>query len=196
MLFEQKRTRIQRKEIEGDEAKLDVYFKTVDPESRKAILDHSTAPEQQEVVAMLRKFFDIRYQMGKNGRYADSFLRHFIEMRMVRDNLDGWFSTKKNLKTVKNALEHMCLVDNSEFPEEILYGEMCQLVALYIETCYGDTNYTAIYCGFGKISDASIRAKLQNDLDAVGEIVPKHLHLEKECRILTQATKDMAALYL
>lgn len=173
----------------------DNYFAEAAPEKRKQILDQAMA-ENAEMAEQIGRLFERRYKKDKNGKYADTFLREFLQLKMTAENLDSMFAEKKNKKAAVRALHQMCLDEASEFPEEILYREMCQLAAWYIRICAGDKNYTAILWGLGKKSDAKITEKIALDLDRIGEAIPKYLDMEEEFRILKRAILDMKEKYL
>lgn len=172
------------------------YFAEFKPEARKAILEARRAQEVDETLELLEKLFALRYKQDKKGTYADQFLGYFLELRITAENLDGMFSERKNNKTVKKCLEELQLHEESEFPEELIYQEMCQLTGLYIFSCSKDVNYTSMIWGLGKKSDAKISEKINLDLERIGEAIPKYLSMEEEYRVMKAAILDTKKKYL
>lgn len=174
----------------------DRYYAEINPAKRKAMLDEGANGASEEEMAMLKGMFGKRYSVGKNGNYIDEFLREYMNLRLVADNLGGLFSTKRNTKIAKAAYAKMCLTGDQPYPQTMIYRELCNLITMYIDTCSKDKNYTAILWGVGKTSKAKIVEKIQRDLDSVGTVVPRTLNLMEESKLFTQAIEDMAAKYL
>ena len=195
MLFIPDRTPI--KPIEGGECcewPLS-YFMETEPEKRKQMLDQRT--EEDELTAQLNKLFHLRYEKdGKTGKYADLFLREWMNLRIAAENLDRMFSEKKNRKMTADALNALQLGENSQFDESLIYQEMCQMTRRYIVLCSGDINYTAVLWGLGKQSDEKIRQKIELGLERIGKLLPKYLQMEEEFRVLTTAISDTKKEYL
>ena len=196
MLFQEERTPLVPKEKENHVEWPANYFAEFKPEARKAILEARREQEVDETLELLEKLFELRYKQDKKGTYADQFLGHFLELRITAENLDRMFSERKNKKTVKKCLEELQLHEESEFPEELIYQEMCQLTGLYIFSCSKDVNYTSMIWGLGKKSDAKISEKINLDLERIGEAIPKYLSMEEEYRVMKAAILDTKKKYL
>lgn len=171
------------------------YFAETDPVKRRQILD-ARAGKEDSYLEQLEKLFQARYEQDKSGKYADIFLRSFLELKMTALDLDAAFSEKKNRRAVGRALKNLCLTETEGLSREILYREMCQLTALYIVLCAGDKNYTSVLWGVGKKSNAKIIEKIDLDLRRVGEALPEYLKLGEEFRILQNAILDTKKKYL
>lgn len=196
MLFQEERTPLTSKEKEMHREWPGNYFAELKPEGRKAILEARRTQEVDDTLLLLEKLFEFRYTRDKKGTYADQFLGQFLQLRITAENLDAMFSERKNRKVVKQCLEKLQLHGTSEFPEELIYQEMCQLTALYIVTCSGDVNYTSVIWGLGKKNDDKISQKINLDLERIGEAIPKYLSMEDEYRVLKAAIIDTKKKYL
>lgn len=196
MLFQEERTPLVPKEKVNQGEWPANYFAEFKPEARKAILEARRAQEVDETLELLEKLFALRYKQDKKGTYADQFLGHFLELRITAENLDSMFSERKNKKAVKKCLEKLQLHEGSEFPEELIYQEMCQLTGLYIFSCSKDVNYTSMLWGLGKKSDEKISEKINLDLERIGEAIPKYLSMEEEYRVMKAAILDTKKKYL
>ena len=196
MLFQPDRVALQSKAGNKKYEWPDSYFKEMDPAKRKAMLDKRSKEEDEQLLEQLKKLFAIRYKKDEKGKYADSFLRYWLELRVAAENLDGLFAERRNRRTVKAALKNLCLDESSDFPPELMYQEMCQLTASYIVTCSRDINYTAMLWGLGMKNDAKIQEKINLDLERIGEAIPKYLHMEEEFRVLKPAILDTKKDYL
>ena len=194
MLFQPDRTPLQPKAGNQEFEWPENYYREIDPVKRKEILDSRTE-EDGEHLEQLKKLFNLRYEKDSKGKYADLFLRNWLDLRITAENLDGMFSEKRNRKAVKTALKNLCLDETSEFPSDLMYLEMCHLTALYIVTCSRDINYTALLWGLGKKNDDKIQAKINLDLERIGEAIPKYLDMEEEFQVLKSAILDTKKLY-
>lgn len=196
MLFQEERTPFVSKEKKNQGDWLENYFVEFDPVARKVILDKRRNEEVDETLKCLEKLFALRYKQDKKGKYADQFLKQFLQLRITAENLDVMFSERKNKKAVRQCLEQLQLHADSEFPEELIYREMCQLTGLYIYFCSRDVNYTSMIWGLGKKSDEKISVKINLDLERIAEAIPKYLAMEAECKMLKTAILDTKKQYL
>ena len=196
MLFQPDRVALQSKEENQKYEWPESYFKEMDPAKRKAMLDQRSEEDDGEFLEQLKKLFAIRYKKDDKGKYVDTFLRYWLELRVAAENLDGLFAERRNRKTVKEALKNLCLDETSEFPSDLMYQEMCHLTAAYIVLCSKDINYTAVLWGLGKKNDDKIQDKINLDLERIGEAIPKYLHMEEEFQVLKPAILDTKKLYL
>ncbi|MCD8152341.1 MAG: hypothetical protein LUD71_04575 [Clostridiales bacterium] len=169
------------------------YYREPEPAKRKKILD-AYVPEDfdQEKLEQMKRLFEIRYSVDKNGVWADCFVRSFLELRMIAENMESVFASRRNKKMGTAALERLCLNRQEEFAEDVLYRELCHVTAVYISACTRDKNYTSFIWGLGKISDKKTVGKIRYDMQKVGEDIPKYLNAEEACRILSRAVKDTA----
>ncbi len=169
------------------------YYREPEPAKRKEIL-YAYQPEDfdPEKIKQMKKLFDIRYSVDVKGVWTDSFIRSFLELRMIADNMESYFASKRNKKMGMAAVHQLCLDRQEEFSEDVLYREMCHLTALYISACGSDKSYNSVIWGMGKRSDAKIRGKIAYDMQQVGEAIPKYLDMEEECRLLTKAIQVMS----
>ena len=137
----------------GGNEMYEAYYKEMNPEKRKKILNELKQSADEKEWELRKRLFDIRYTKTKKGDYADEFLRGWLELRVVSQNLDHLFSERKNVRLSKNILHKMCLDQTEVYPEEVLYQEMCNLTGRYISSCLKVTNYSSFLWGLGKISD-------------------------------------------
>ncbi len=164
------------------------YFNEPDPVKRKAALDALPADgDDAELVAQMKKLFEIRYTPHAKIGYADNFVRQFLELKMAAENLDSQFARKRVRRQVLKAIHELCLDRTDEFSEWLLYREMCHLTALYISSCQGDKHYNSFIWGIGQVSDERQAKRLNRDMDRVGEAIPKYLDLEEEYAIMKRA---------
>ncbi|MCD8217642.1 MAG: hypothetical protein LUD01_06285 [Clostridiales bacterium] len=167
------------------------YYREPEPAERKKILDACVPDDSDaERLEQMKRLFEIRYSVDKNGVWADSFVRSFLELRMIAEKTGSIFASRRNKKTGMAALESLCLNRLGEFGEDVLYRELCHTTAVYISACTRDKKYTSLIWGLGKISDKKTVGKIRYDMQKVGEDIPKLLHAEEECRILSRAVKD------
>ena len=169
----------------------EAYYKEMNPEKRMKILNELKESADVKEWELRKRLFDIRYTKTKKGDYADEFLRGWLELRVVSQNLDHLFSERKNVKLSKNIVHRMCLDQTDVYSEEVLYQEMCNLTGRYISSCLKDTNYSSFLWGLGKISDKKVRMKIESDLKTVGETSPEYLNMQDEFRILSLAITNM-----
>lgn len=196
MLFQPERTPWQPEKPGKNNEWPENYFRELDPAKRKKLLDGRDGKEDGPLLEQMRKLFDIRYRKDSRGNYADLFLRSWLELRVTAENLDAMFSQKRNRRAAQEALRSLCLDQDSEFPADLMYREMCQLTAFYIVTCSTDINYTAVLWGLGKKDDKKIREKITLDLERIGEALPKYLHMEEEFQVLQAAIFDTKKEFL
>ena len=195
MLFETEETILKSQPAKTEYEWPENYFAETDPAKRRRILD-ARAGEEDPWLEQLEKMFQARYERDRSGKYADTFLRSFLELKMTALNLDAAFSEKKNRKAVYKALKNLCLTETEGLSREVLCREMCQLTALYIVLCAGDKNYTSVLWGIGKKSNEKITEKIDLDLRRIGEALPEYLKLEAEFRILQNAILDTKKKFL
>lgn len=175
----------------GGNEMYEAYYKEMNPEKRKKILNELKQSADEKEWELRKRLFDIRYTKTKKGDYADEFLRGWLELRVVSQNLDHLFSERKNVRLSKNILHKMCLDQTEVYPDEVLYQEMCNLTGRYISSCLKDTNYSSFLWGLGKISDKKVRMKIEKDLTVIGETIPEYLNMQDEFRILSLAITNV-----
>lgn len=169
------------------------YYREPEPAKRKEIL-YAYRPEDfdAEKLEQMKKLFNVRYSVDSKGVWTDRFVRSFLELRMIADNMESYFASKRNKKMGAATVHQLCLDRQEEFSEDVLYRELCHLTAFYISTCGSDKSYNSVIWGMGKRSDAKVRGKIAYDMQQVGEAIPKYLDMEEECRLLTKAIQVMS----
>ena len=83
----------------------EAYYKEMNPEKRMKILNELKESADEKEWELRKRLFDIRYTKTKKGDYADEFLRGWLQLRVVSQNLDHLFSERKNVKLSKNCIE-------------------------------------------------------------------------------------------
>lgn len=194
MLFETEETVLKSQPVKNEYEWPENYFAETDPAKRRQILD-ARAGKEDPWLEQLEKLFQARYRQDKSGKYGDMFLRCLLDLKMTAENLDSMFAEKKNRKKAVQALHELCLDEASGLSQDIMYKEMCQLIAFYITICARDKNYTAVLWGLGKKSDGKIADKIKLDLDRIGEALPGYLKMEREFYVLRTAIRDMKEKY-
>ena len=172
------------------------YFSEMDPAKRKEILDAEAKAGNPDASGILLDLFQKRYEKKRDDFYADRFLGAFLVLKRTAENLDSMFSENKNRRAIQDSLHDLCLDASSPYPDTLLYREMCQLTERYITLCLKDKNYSAILWGLGKISDKKTAAKINLDLERVGEAIPKYMDMEKEFTILKKAILATKSRYV
>ena len=171
------------------------YYREFDPAVRLRMLEECT-DDTPENLEQMKQLFKLRYKQDDNGKYADLFLRYFVDLRLVSEQLDKLFSKKRNIKYARKALENLQLSGNSQFSEDILLMEMYQLASFYITACSSDINYTAVVFGLGKKDDDKIKQKLKLELTRIGKLIPKYLEMQEEFKVLTRSIEETIEEYL
>ena len=171
------------------------YYREFDPAVRLRMLEECTK-DTPENLEQMKQLFELRYKQDDKGKYADLFLRYFVDLRLVSEQLDKLFSKKRNIKYARKALENLQLSGNSQFSEDILSMEMYQLASFYIIACSSDINYTAVVFGLGKKDDDKIREKLKLELTRIGKLIPKYLEMQEEFKVLTRSIEETIEEYL
>ena len=171
------------------------YYREFDPAVRLRMLEECT-DDTPENLEQMKQLFKLRYKQDDKGKYADLFLRYFVDLRLVSEQLDKLFSKKRNIKYARKALENLQLSGNSQFSEDILLMEMYQLASFYITACSSDINYTAVVFGLGKKDDDKIKQKLKLELTRIGKLIPKYLEMQEEFKVLTRSIEETIEEYL
>lgn len=171
------------------------YYREFDPAVRLRMLEECTE-DTPENLEQMKQLFKLRYKQDDKGKYADLFLRYFVDLRLVSEQLDKLFSKKRNIKYARKALENLQLSGASRFSEDILSMEMYQLASFYITACSSDINYTAVVFGLGKKDDDKIREKLKLELTRIGKLIPKYLEMHEEFKVLTRSIDETIEEYL
>lgn len=171
------------------------YYREFDPAVRLRMLEECTK-DTPENLEQMKQLFELRYKQDDKGKYADLFLRYFVDLRLVSEQLDKLFSKKRNIKYARKALENLQLSGDSRFSEDILLMEMYQLASFYITACSSDINYTAVVFGLGKKDDDKIREKLKLELTRIGKLIPKYLEMQEEFKVLTRSIEETIEEYL
>ncbi len=171
------------------------YYREFDPAIRLQMLEECTE-DTPENLEQMKRLFELRYKQDDKGRYADNFLRYFVDLKLVAEQLDKLFSKKRNIKYARKALEDLQLSKESEFSEDILLMEMYQLVSFYITACSSDINYTAVVFGLGKKDDDKIKQKLKLELTRIGKLIPKYLEMQEEFNLLARSIDEAAEEFL
>ena len=171
------------------------YYREFDPAVRLRMLEECTK-DTPENLEQMKQLFELRYKQDDKGKYADLFLRYFVDLRLVSEQLDKLFSKKRNIKYARKALENLQLSGDSRFSEDILLMEMYQLASFYIIACSSDINYTAVVFGLGKKDDDKIREKLKLELTRIGKLIPKYLEMQEEFKVLTRSIEETIEEYL
>ena len=171
------------------------YYREFDPAVRLRMLEECTK-DTPENLEQMKQLFELRYKQDDKGKYADLFLRYFVDLRLVSEQLDKLFSKKRNIKYARKALENLQLSGNSQFSEDILSMEMYQLASFYIIACSSDINYTAVVFGLGKKDDDKIKQKLKLELTRIGKLIPKYLEMQEEFKVLTRSIEETIEEYL
>ena len=171
------------------------YYREFDPAVRLRMLEECTE-DTPENLEQMKQLFELRYKKDDKGKYADNFLRYFVDLRLVAEQLDKLFSKKRNIKYARKALENLQLHSGSQFAEDILMMEMYQLASFYIVACSSDINYTAVVFGLGKKDDDKIREKLKLDLTRIGKLIPKYLEMQEEFTVLARSIDEAVEEYL
>ena len=171
------------------------YYREFDPAVRLRMLEECTK-DTPENLEQMKQLFELRYKQDDKGKYADLFLRYFVDLRLVSEQLDKLFSKKRNIKYARKALENLQLSGDSRFSEDILSMEMYQLASFYITACSSDINYTAVVFGLGKKDDDKIREKLKLELTRIGKLIPKYLEMQEEFKVLTRSIEETIEEYL
>lgn len=169
------------------------YYREPDAVKRKAILDGFEAAEgDTAAVALRRTLFDLRYKKNKKGGYDDCFIGCWLDLKFVAEAPDGRLSQKRNRKMAEAAARRLCLNQREEFPEDILYAEMCHLTLTYISSCTEDSHYRGVFWGLGTVSDERLRSRMGTDLKEMEAGLSRYPELEEDFRILRRAIADMA----
>ncbi len=155
---------------------LQAYYTELDPIKRKALLEEFLASDADaEEKAALSSLFDARYVPNKKGGYNDRFVGAWLEMKIVLSNRIGKLSRRRNEKQVAAAVSDLCLNRQEDFPPAMLYQELRQFLALYMNICARDHNYGSILWGLGRISDSRLRQKIEKDLTQIRDEIPSFL---------------------
>ncbi len=175
----------------------DEYFREFDPVKRKKILD-ALQPEagEEEALTQLRALFSLRYEPSRRIGYIDHFIGAISTLRDIAYNPGGRLSERKNTGLVQNAVHTLCLDRGGEFSREILYRELCQLIACYIDMCRDDTHYQSVVLGLGRMSSESLIGKISSDMQLIWEQIVKYLGENEEYLVFRDAIADTAKTQL
>ncbi len=110
------------------------------------------------------KVFNWAADVADEYTYNDGFIVNLVNIRNVAFDPRDRFGGKADAKVVKDAVHALCLDRTDEFSEEVLYHEMCQLLAVYIHTALDDSHYQSIVLGMGRMKNSQIRSKLTMDM--------------------------------
>lgn len=170
------------------------YYREPDAAKRKALLDGYLQEKSDAAVpAQMKILFELRYKRNKKGGYDDRFIGGWLDLKFVAEAPDGMLSKKRNRKMAQDAVRMLCLDRRGEFPEEVLYEEMCHLTLTYISSCTEDSHYKGVFWGLGTVSDERLKSRLAADLDELTEGLARYPDLEDDFRILKKAIVDTKA---
>ncbi len=170
----------------------DEYFEEVNAKKRHQILKSLEAqPGEEEALEQIRKLNELRYQRNRNGKYVDLFLRVLVSLRAQAGVNPSKFSKSKFTKQTLGDMHTLCLDRTDEFSPDILYREMCNMIALYISLCYESPRYRQSGVGFRKMSDERLEDKIRSDLNELWNEIPKYIEIKDEYLILRRAMDDM-----
>ena len=169
------------------------YYREPDAVKRKAFLDGFQPAEGDAAALAQRKtLFELRYKSNKKGGYDDRFIGCWLDLKFVAEAPDGRLAQKRNRKMAQAAVHQLCLDRREEFPEEVLYAEMCHLALTYISSCTEDSHYKGVFWGLGTVSDERLRSRLEADLKETEAGLSRYPELEEDLRILKKAIADTA----
>ncbi len=183
------------------------YFDELDPVKRKEILDgllaesengspdgsdagELSSPEAKQQLGQIQRLFAARYELNKKGEYNDHFVGALSQLLEVARNSGGRLTEKRNTNLVAEAVRTLCLDRGDEFSDDILYREMCQLIALYISICNEDTLYQSAFLGMGRMNSKNIREKIRSDLNLFWETIETFLGDLPDFRVFKKAIED------
>ncbi len=171
---------------------LDEYYRESDPAKRRVVLETLT-PEEcgEEMVGQIKKLYELRYSQDNKGSYADRFLGAWMELIMLANSADGFFSRRTRQKSFQKAMQKLCLEEGAGFSRDVLYREMCHLAATYIMTCQQDGTYQSILFGLGRISDERLKRKITADLEQIRQCVLHYSEPEGAESVLTEAVAEV-----
>ncbi len=166
----------------------DEYFRELEPAKRKEILDGLT-PEagEEESLEQIRSLFSLRYTPNKKLGYTDEFVGALMSLRLIAYNPSG---KRRDARLAGEAMHTLCLDRTDEFSPDILYSELCQLMAFYISSCLDDSQYRSVVFGLGRMRDERLVDKIQKDLNRIWEEVTKYSVHGRNAQILKNAMDD------
>lgn len=166
------------------------YYMEGDPAERKAMLDMRLTEDDGADVRNMKRLFDIRYQQIK-GKYADRFMRGWLELLLLGNSPGTPFSSGKRERAVEKAVEMLCLDRTEEFGENILYDELCHLTGVYILSCQNDSKYRSVLFDFGRMKDEKVNEKIKSELDMISRTIPAAFHMEERFSLFRSAVQEM-----
>ncbi len=188
MLFREKKVEVEEKNpYEWPKS----YYMEGTPEKRRKLLDDRLAIDDSDEIKKIEALFDARYQKMKDGKYMDSFLKGWLEMALIGNNLNSHFARTKNKKTAMKAARMWCLDREEEFGRDLLYDELGHLAGVYIASCLNDTHYQSILFNIGRMKEDKVKQKIKNDLELISRTIPEALEMKDTFSLFERAVEDM-----
>ena len=170
----------------------DSYYRERDAELRLKLLElaEETLGQTKED-RIRRELWELRY-VKRDGRYIDRFLAAWMELSYLSENGKGLFMVRNGAKLAATLddIGFARLMEEDELFRNLLYKEIYHLGMLYMELCTEDPGYSALILGFGKMSDASLKRKISEDVLKVSEKLFRIYHPDEKYEIWKMALLD------
>lgn len=186
MLFEEKKAE-EKKVYDWPKS----YYMETDAVQRKRLLEEQLMADDSEETQKIKQLFECRYKKMKDGKYMDVFLKEWMVLFLIGNDLKSFFSQKRNRKMAQEAAEALCLGREAEFGTDILYDELGHLAGTYIVSCLNDSNYRSVLFNIGRMKEDKVKQKIRNDLELVSKIIPEAVGMKEEFSLFEKAVSDM-----
>lgn len=163
------------------------YYMETDPEKRLKLLEAQNDPAEAEINKLRLELWNLRYEKMRNGKIKDRFIAGWMDLILMKEQVQGKFGKRGMKKQAQKALELMGIPQTEHFGKELLLAELKHMVLLYCCASMTDRQYSSIIFGFGKMKKEKIDHKIIGELDAVAVDIPGHLELQEESALLVEA---------
>ncbi|MFA6847630.1 MAG: DUF6553 family protein [Lachnospiraceae bacterium] len=173
-------------------AKLNMYYREIDPGKRKQLLDELCMTEEDDGANEYRRhLYELRHVDRKDPAHeVDLFLWNCINLPFIYKSKTLFMSGP--IKEVRKIMKDMGAAESSEYGdagEKAFYWEMRNTMKRYLSTC-DDKNYRRKLFGLMSASDEDRIVQTCKDAWEMSYGIAGRLHLEDEMKVFCKAVED------
>ena|ERR1035437_6160118 len=170
------------------------YYKELDPERRKVLLDHNGEEVLEDPLNELRRgLWKLRYVDPENTNHrVDHFLMQCVNFLFLYKSSKSRFARKSAAKEVRSALNTMGFSLAGQYGEvgdNLLYMEFRNTISRYFSTC-SNRFYGRKIFGLMSSSDSEKKYQMAKDAWQLSEGLPERLEMTKELALFSKAVHD------
>lgn len=172
----------------------DEYYKELDPERRKALLDQDGGTALEDPLNKLRKYlWELRYVDPANKTHrVDFFLLQCTNFLFLYKSTNWKFAQKSAAQEVRSAVSKMGFSQASQYGgagENLLYMEFRNTISRYFSTC-SNHYYGRKLFGIMSSSDSEKKNQMAKDAWQLSEGLPERLEMTEDLALFSKAVHD------